>query len=56
MTGILIKALKLIIKQISAPLRTAITDGLQTWKVAAAATENPWDDLLVDLLISLFDH
>ena len=49
--AVLLKLIQMVVKQISPELRDLVKTGLKQWKIKAAATDNPWDDLIVDLLI-----
>lgn len=50
---VIFKMIQLVIKQISPELKAQIITALKEWKVKAAESSNPWDDLIVDFLLFL---
>ena len=47
--------IKIILDTISPHLRNLIIDFIKSLKVEAEKTPNPWDDIFVSILITLFD-
>jgi hypothetical protein len=52
--GVLIQGLLILLNAISPDLKEFISKSLAEWEIKAKATKNPFDDLLVKLLIVIF--
>jgi len=54
MSAMLLKLGKLIITSLTPEFKAFIKAQLPAWKEKAAATSNPWDDLVVSVVEALF--
>lgn len=54
MSSVLLKMIKLVVQVLSPEFKSFIVAQLPTWKEKAAATDNQWDDLVVDIVEALF--
>jgi len=50
-----LKILQAVILSISPILISVLSDGMEKLRVAAAESENPWDDILVEFLSNIVD-
>ena len=55
MAGVLSRVVLMVVRQISPELRGVMIEGLKAWKIQAATTDNPWDDIVVELLLRLVE-
>ncbi len=55
MGNVIIRIITVAVKAISPELRNLLSGTLSQLKKQAEATDNPWDDLFVDILITLLD-
>lgn len=51
--GLIAKLLQMVLGQASPAIKEAIVTALKEWKIKAAATDNPWDDLIVEFIMYL---
>jgi len=55
MSKLLLRVIKLVIKQATPDIRGLVCRALESAAVQAKKTENPWDDLLIELLQSVIE-
>lgn len=49
--GLIAKLIKMVLGQASPAIKEGIKTALKEWKIKAAETDNPWDDMIVELLL-----
>ncbi len=55
MGTLIFKIIQLAVRAITPELRNRLVGALADLKKQAAATESPWDDLLIQILITMLD-
>ena len=55
MGTLIFKIIQVAVRSITPELRNILVGALNSLKKAAASTDSPWDDLLVEILLALLD-
>lgn len=55
MATLICKAISLVLGQLSGEFKTFLIAQLKEWKIKAADTKTPWDDLVADFLLRILE-